>query len=98
MILHTVLFQPKDEISQEEIATMLQHVRELQRVIPGILDMQADLNLSTSNNLGYTYGFVMRFVDHEHLHAYAPHSAHKVVSNELAHISESIIDFDLKVA
>ncbi len=34
-------------------------------------------------NQGYTYGFVMRFVDAEHHKAYAPHPEHQVVSQKL---------------
>jgi len=52
-------------------------------------------NLSTSHR-GYTYGFVMRFVDAEHLQAYAPHPAHQVVSEELQDMCQSIIDFDVE--
>ena len=43
----------------------------------------------------YNNGFVMRFVDAEHLKAYAPHPAHQVVSEELQRISQKIIDFDI---
>src|SRR5260370_26977528 len=95
MIIHTVLLSPKPETSQEEIATALSHVRELQQTIPGILDVQAGENLNGSNSKGFTHGFVMQFVDAEHLKAYAPHPAHKVVSDELVRISQNIIDFDL---
>lgn len=98
MITHTVLLKPKDNVSPEAIAIALQHVRELQQAIPGILEVQAGPNLNNSNNHGYTHGFEMRFVDAESLKAYAPHPAHKLVSDELVSISESIIDFDLSVA
>jgi len=37
----------------------------------------------------------MRFVDEEHLKAYALHPAHQVVSEELQNICQSIIDFDI---
>jgi hypothetical protein len=96
MIIHTVLLNPKPEVSQEEIATALRHVRDLQQAIPGILDVQAGANLNGSNSKGFTHGFVMQFVDAAHLKAYAPHPAHKLVSDELVRISQNIIDFDLE--
>jgi len=96
MIIHTVLLNPKPEVSQEEIAAALQHVRELQQAIPGILDVQVGANLNSSSSKGFTHGFVMQFIDAEHLKAYAPHPAHKVVSDELVRISQNIIDFDLE--
>ena len=44
MIIHTVLLDPKPEATQDEITTALEHVRDLQQVIPGILDVQAGEN------------------------------------------------------
>jgi hypothetical protein len=96
LITHVVLLKPKDGITEGEINAALDHVRELQHAIPGIVSVQADKNLNTSGNQGYTHGFVMQFVDAEHLKAYAPHPAHRVVSNELQGISKSIIDFDIE--
>jgi hypothetical protein len=63
--------------------------------IPGIVETQAGENRSP-NNQGYTYGFVMHFVDAEHLKAYAPHPAHQIVSKELQAMCDSIIDFDIE--
>ncbi len=97
MIIHTVLLKPKPGVSQEEIAAALHHVKNLQQAIPGILDVHVGANLNGSNNKGFSYGFIMQFVDADHLKAYAPHPAHKVVSDELVSISENIIDFDLSV-
>src|SRR5438874_11010255 len=81
LLTHVVLLQPKPETTEEQITTALDHVKALQETIPGIIDIQAGRNLSNYNQ-GYTYGFVMRFIDKEHLKAYAPHPAHQVVSEE----------------
>lgn len=95
MITHVVLLNPKTEVSADEIERVLDHVRGLQKDIPGIIETRVGKNLS-ANHQGYTYGFVMHFVDKEHLKAYAPHPAHQVVSRELQAICESIIDFDIE--
>jgi hypothetical protein len=95
MITHTVLFQPKAEIGREDISAALKQVQALQEAIPGIIDVQVGENSST-NDQGYTYGFVMHFVDRESLQAYAPHPAHRIVSDELVRISRRILDFDLE--
>lgn len=95
MITHVVLLQPKPEVTSEEIATALEHVRALQKEIPGIIDVQIGKNMSNYNQ-GYTHGFVMHFVDIEHLRAYAPHPKHQIVSQELQHICQKIIDFDIE--
>jgi hypothetical protein len=62
MITHSVLLQPRAETTSEEIATALEHVREIQRAISGIVDVQTGKNMSNFNQ-GYTYGFIMHFVD-----------------------------------
>jgi hypothetical protein len=95
MIIHVVLLQPKDEISSEEITAALEQVQALQEAIPGIIDVEIGENRSM-NHQGYTHGFVMRFVDSDHLKVYAPHPAHRVVSDELVRVCHSIIDFDLE--
>ena len=95
MITHVVLLQPKDEISSEEINAALKQVQALQEAIPGIIDIKIGEN-SSRNHQGYTYGFVMHFVDSDHLKAYAPHPAHRIVSNELVRICHRIIDFDIE--
>lgn len=95
MMIHSVLLQPKPETSVAEIQTALKQVRALQETISGILDVQIGENLS-ENHRGYTYGFVMQFVDSDHLKAYASHPAHQRVSKELIRICHSIIDFDIE--
>ena len=95
MLSHIVLLQPKPETTEEQITIALDHMKALQKVISGIIDVQAGRNLSDYNQ-GYTYGFVIRFIDSEHLKAYAPHPTHQVVSQELQYICQNIIDFDIE--
>jgi hypothetical protein len=95
MIIHTVLLQPKRETSVEEVKMVLEQVQALQDVIPGIIDVQVGEN-GSSNHQGYTYGFVMHFVDRDHFNAYAPHPAHRVVCDTLVRICQHIIDFDIE--
>jgi Stress responsive A/B Barrel Domain len=94
MITHAVLLQPKATTTNDEITTILNHVKELQQAIPGIISVQAGKNISDYNQ-GYTYGFIMQFIDIKYLKDYAPHPAHQIVSKELQRISEKIIDFDI---
>jgi hypothetical protein len=95
MITHIVLLQPKIEVTDDQIMTALDHVKALQKAIPGIVDVRAGKNRSNYHQ-GYTYGFVMQFSDAEHFKAYAPHPAHQMVSEELQHICQKIIDFDIE--
>lgn len=94
MITHVVLLKPRPEVTSDEVQQVLAQVRTLQQSIPGIVDVQTGENLSASHR-GYTYGFIMHFVDGEHLKAYAPHPAHRVVSDAILRVSSQVIDFDL---
>ena len=94
MITHIVLVQPKADTSEDALFNTLEHVRELQQVIPGLLSVNTGKNRSQYHN-GYTYGIIMRFIDEEHLAAHHPHPAHVAVVEELDNLCESIIDFDL---
>jgi hypothetical protein len=71
---HVVLLRPKVERSSEEINAALKQVQALQEVIPGIIDVEIGEKRSR-NHQGYTHGFVMHFVDSDHLRAYAPPNA-----------------------
>ena len=95
MLTHVVLLQPRPETTEEQIKTALDHVKALQEAVSGIIDVQAGRNLSDYNQ-GYTHGFIMQFIDSEHLKVYASHPAHQLVSKELQHICQKIIDFDVE--
>ncbi len=97
MITHIVLLQPKSETSDEELAAVLERVRALQQVIPGIVAIAAGKNHSMYHR-GFTHGIIMRFVDEAHLQAHHPHPAHLAVVEELDRLCRQTIDFDLPEA
>jgi antibiotic biosynthesis monooxygenase (ABM) superfamily enzyme len=94
LITHIVLLQPKPETTSEETEAVLEQVKALKGKIPGLIEVQVGANGHTAHQ-GYTYGFVMRFVDDEHLKAYSPHPAHRVVSPELRRLSTYLLNFDI---
>lgn len=97
MILHAVWLEPKPETTEEELLAVLERVKQLKELIPGIVDIQAGKNVNQFNQ-GYTYGFLMRFTDEEALKAYSPHPAHKAVSPELRRLCTTLLNFDLPEA
>ena len=94
MIAHIVLLQPKPGITDDELATFLEHVRVLQQAIPGIVAISVGKNRSIYNR-GFTYGVIMHFVDEAHLEAHHLHPAHLAVVEELDRLCQQTIDFDL---
>jgi quinol monooxygenase YgiN len=97
MITHVVLLQPKMETTDEELATILERVRALQEVIPGIVAISVGKNHSMYHR-GFSHGIIMRFVDEAHLQAHHHHPAHLAVVEELDRLCQQTIDFDLPEA
>ncbi len=62
MFTHVVLLKPKDKIPQAKIVAVLEHLKTLQQVIPGIVSVQVGENLSGPNSQGYTYGMVIQCI------------------------------------
>ncbi|GCE23419.1 hypothetical protein KDK_72190 [Dictyobacter kobayashii] len=58
------------------------------------MDIRAGENTNL-NNQGYSYGFIMIFIDEEHLKAYFPHPDHRAVGAELRRLSVHLLNFDL---
>jgi quinol monooxygenase YgiN len=94
MITHVVLLQPKAATTEEQLATFFDHVRNLQRLVPGIISISAGKNRSPYAS-AYTHGIIMRFIDEAHLQAHHPHPAHVAVVEELDELCEGSLDFDL---
>jgi quinol monooxygenase YgiN len=94
MIIHIVLLQPKPETTPEQMDAVLAQVKALKEKIPGLLDVQAGANQHNAHQ-GYTYGFVMHFVDEEHLKAYSPNPAHRAVSSQLRQLCGTLLNFDI---
>lgn len=97
MMTHVVLLRPKSETTDEELATLLEGVRALQQVIPGIVAISVGKNHSMYHR-GFTHGIIMRFVDEAHLQAHHAHPAHLAVVEELDRMCQQTIDFDLPEA
>jgi heme-degrading monooxygenase HmoA len=94
VISHTLLVQPKPETTDEDMYRVFEQIKALQEKIPGIVDIQSGRN-ENSGNLGYTFGFTIRFVDEASLKAYFPHPEHKAVSPELRRLCTNLLNFDL---
>lgn len=94
MVTHVVLIKPKAETTAEQIQTILEQAKDLQQIIPGIVDAQVGKNQGGQQQ-GYSYGLIMQFESMERLQAYMPHPAHQVVGKEITRLCDSIIEFDL---
>ena len=101
-VKHLVVFEFKPGTTAEDIARIMQGLRELVGVVPGLLDFQGGVYSgpypgATNLNQRYTHGFVMTFRDAESRAAYLPHPAHVQFKDErlLPHLQD-VIAFDFE--
>lgn len=76
MLLHVVLFQWKEGVSEAQVAALDQAMAELPKAIPELKELQygADVRIRGGNA---DYGLVALFADETGWRAYQEHPAHK---------------------
>jgi len=78
MVRHIVLFQFRDDISNERVSEIMEGFGELKAEIPGIQDYSWGFNNSPEGlNRGLNAGFVMTFNAAEDRDRYLEHPAHR---------------------
>ncbi len=81
-VLHIVLFRWKDAATHEQVEEAHRRLRDLKRLIPGILEIHCGRNFSERGQ-GFETVLFVRFRDREALNAYLPHPAHRAVVEEV---------------
>ena len=101
-VKHMVAFEFRPDATSAEIARIMQALRELVGVVPGLLDFQGGVYSgpypgATDLNKRYTHGFVMTFRDAKSRAAYLPHPAHVRFKDELLlpHLQD-VVAFDFE--
>lgn len=83
MVKHVILWQLKDEYSEEQKAQIKAeiktHIESLQGKIPGLLEIKANINPLPSSNADLMLD--SSFVDEEALKGYAVHPEHVKVAD-----------------
>lgn len=83
MVKHVILWQLKDELTQEERIDIKKGIKEglegLKGQIPGLVDIQVNINALNSSNVDLMLD--SSFVDEASLKNYATHPAHVEVAN-----------------
>jgi hypothetical protein len=94
-VQHIALLQFKSGTSDAVVQTVIDELKRLTQVIPGIVDFSIGTNNSPEGLAGgLTHGFVMTFRDAAARDAYLPHPEHeKFVAFAVPHI-EKIVVFD----
>ena len=96
MIEHIVLLKVKAGTPADAVTAMMNGLKGLQSVVPGIAGLTVGANFSDRNQ-GYTHGLIVRFQDQAALNGYIPHPAHREVVEKLIRpIVEDVLAVDFE--
>ena len=78
VLRHVVLFKFNDDVSDADVASIVEAFGKLKSKIDAIIDYEFGTNVSVENlSQGFTHCFVVTFKDEAGRDAYLPHPAHK---------------------
>ncbi len=99
MIEHIVLFKIKTGITKEQIESFYEKLLEIKDEVPGIVSIKYGRNNSPENkNLGFEYGFIVRFRNSRDRDNYLPHIKHQTFAKKYFRpIAEEILVFDFSI-
>jgi uncharacterized protein (DUF1330 family) len=80
-VVHTVLFQFKAEASAAQVAGLMKSIGQLNKTIPGILQVSSGENFSERSK-GYTHAVVMIFDNAAALKTFYVHPEHQRLIRE----------------
>ncbi len=95
VLRHIVLFQFKDDVSDEQVTEVVEAFKKLPEKIDAIIGFEhgTQVNIEPLND-GLTHGFVVTFRDREGLAEYLPHPAHKEFVSLVKPRLEKVLVFD----
>ncbi|MCC6445925.1 MAG: Dabb family protein [Armatimonadetes bacterium] len=94
MVEHIVFFKIRPQATPEQKQAMVDGLKSLAKLIPGIARLSVGENFSDRSR-GFTYGLVVRFTDRAALEAYLPHPAHQeVVEKYIRPINDDVLVVD----
>ncbi|WP_206028578.1 DUF459 domain-containing protein [Thalassoroseus pseudoceratinae] len=95
LLRHFVLFQFKDESSEEEIQEVVDAFAALPKKIKTIKDFEMGTNISPENKAaGFTHGFLVTFESESDRDGYLPHPAHQDFVKVLRPHLKEVLVFD----
>ncbi len=95
LLRHMVLFQFKDESTEEEIQEVVDAFAALPKKIETIVDFEMGTNISPENkDAGFTHGFLVTFGSEADRDAYLPHPAHQDFVKVLRPHLKGVLVFD----
>ncbi|SHM75198.1 Dabb family protein [Gracilibacillus kekensis] len=99
MYEHLVVFKFNEELSQKKEQELINQLKSLKDVVPGIIDLTTGRNVTEEVDRanGYSIGLRVTFESKEALQAYGPHPAHQKFVQQLDGIIEDVIVVDYMI-
>ena len=96
MIEHVVLLKLKDNATKAQAQALLDGLKKLKNVIPGMVEVSGGYNNSPEGkSAGFSYGFIVRFKDAASRDGYLPHPEHQKLAKDLVRpIADDVLVFD----
>jgi len=96
MIEHIVLLKLKPDTTDQQLQGLTDALVGMKEQISGIVDITAGINNSPEGKShGFSYGFIVRFVDQEARDNYLPHPKHiEVATQSLRPLVDDVLVFD----
>lgn len=99
MLRHIVLFKFYENVSNEEIAQVVNAFDCLPEKIPVIKAFECGINNSPENlNNGFTHCFLMTFDSEKERDEYLPHFEHKAFSNLVKSFVDKVLVVDYTIS
>jgi len=96
-IQHMVLFDFKDDTSQETIDHIFSELADLKTLCPGVLHYAGGEYSSPEGlNGSFSHGFIMTFDSEESRNHYLPHPEHERVKALIIPHLDNVVAFDCK--
>ena len=96
MIEHIVLLKLKPYTTDQQLQDLIDALMGMKAQISGIVDITAGINNSLEGKShGFSYGFIVRFVDQAARDNYLPHPKHiEVATQSLRPLVDDVLVFD----
>lgn len=104
MIVHVVLFEPRDDLSQAERTKLLADLRHAAVAIPQIRRFRIGARIhhgqpgyEESMRVNYQYAAIMEFDDRPSLEAYLRHPAHAAIGEHFTASAANALAYDFEM-
>ena len=91
---HIVLIEKKDDATDEQVQALIEGLKAVKGVIPGVEDVR--INENFTDRAPFSHGAIITLADRDALAGYGPHPAHQDVLELLKPVAANLIIVDIE--